>query len=98
MGLQPPHGAFSFAQPLNSQVHLPSAEKALGIVIYYDPVMEPSSFRASFDGGEVTSLFHVRSGELELVTVPLRPGQHELSIRANNKAGLSTEQQFHIQH
>jgi hypothetical protein len=97
-GLQPPHGAFSFAQPLTSAVRLPAEEKALGVVIYYDPVMEPSSFRASLDGDGVTNLFHVRTGELELVSFPLEPGLHNLTIRANNKAGLSTEQQFHIQH
>lgn len=66
-------------------------------MIYYDPVMEPSSFRALLDGSEVTNLFHVRSGELELVSVPLGPGQHHLTIWTNNKAGLSTEQQFYIQ-
>lgn len=97
-GLQPPHGAFSFAQPLTSEVRLPAEEKALGVAIYYDPVMEPSSLRALLDGSDRTSLFHVRSGKLELVLVPLGPGQHDLTIRANNKAGLSTEQQFHIQH
>jgi hypothetical protein len=32
-GLEPAHGAFSFAQPLNSEVRLRAAEKALGIVI-----------------------------------------------------------------
>jgi hypothetical protein len=97
-GLQPPHGAFSFAQPLTSEVRLPAEEKALGVVIYYDPAMEPSSFRALLDGSDVTNLFHIRSGELQLVSVPFGPGQHLLTIRANNKAGQSTEQQFHIQH
>jgi hypothetical protein len=97
-GLQPPHGAFSFAQPLTSQVRLPAEAKTLGVVIFYDPVMEPSSFSALLDGSDVTNLFHVRSGELELVSVQLGSGQHNLAIRANNKAGQSTEQQFHIQH
>jgi hypothetical protein len=87
-----------FAQPLTSEVRLPAEEKALGVVIYYDLVMEPSSIRALLDGSEVTNLFHVRTGELELVSVPLGSGQHDLTIRANTKAGLSTEQKFHIQH
>jgi hypothetical protein len=56
-GLQPPHGAFSFAQPLTSDVHLPAEEKALGVVIYYEPVMEASSFSATLDGSDVTNLF-----------------------------------------
>jgi len=97
-GLQPPHGAFSFAQPLTLEVRLPAEEKALGVVIYYDPVMEPSSFHAMLDGSDVSNLFHIRLGELDLASVPLGPGQHALTIRANNKSGLSTEQQFRIQH
>jgi hypothetical protein len=96
-GLQPAHGAFSFAQPLTPDVHLPADQKALGVVIYYDPLMETSSFQATLDDADRTGLFHVRSGELELVSVPLDPGRHTLLIRANNKKGLSTEQQFHIQ-
>ncbi len=97
-GLQPPNGAFSFAQPLTSEVRLPAEVKALGVVIYYDPLMEPSSLRAVLDGNELTNRFHVRPGELELVSIELGSGQHTLIIRANNKSGLSTEQQFHIQH
>jgi hypothetical protein len=56
-GLQPAHGAFSFAQPLSSEVRLPAEEKALGVVLYYDPVMEPSSFRALLDGSDVSTCF-----------------------------------------
>jgi hypothetical protein len=97
-GLQPPHGAFSFAQPLASEVRLSAEDKALAVVILYDPGMDPTSFRASLDGSDRTSLFHVRPGEIELVFVPLDSGQHDLTIRANDKAGLSTEQEFHIQH
>lgn len=97
-GLQPANGAFSFAQPLTSNVRLPIEGKALAVVIYYDPVMEVSSFRALLDGKDRTSMFHVRPGELQLVAVPVEPGQHTLTIRANNKRGLSTEQEFHIQH
>jgi hypothetical protein len=97
-GLQPPHGAFSFAQPLASVVHLPSGTKMLGVAIYYDPLMDPSSFRGSLEGSDVTAMFHVRLGELELVSVPLEPGQHNLTLQANTKSGLSTEQEFHIQH
>lgn len=96
-GLQPPHGAFSFAQPLTSEVQLPSEEKALGVVIYYDPVIVPSSFRAFLDGKDQSSLFHVKSGELELVRVPLPPGNHSLIIQANNQSGQTTEQDFHVQ-
>jgi hypothetical protein len=96
-GLQPANGAFSFAQPLTANVRLPGEAKALRVVIYYDPVMEASSFRAMLDGNERTGLFHVRPGELELVAIPVEPGQHTLKIRANNKRGLSTEQEFHIQ-
>ena len=97
-GLRPPHGAFSFAQPLASEVRLPEGEKALGVVIYYDPVMEPSSFRALLDGSDVSNVFHLRPGELELVSIALKPGRHGLTIRASNKTGVSSEQQFHIQH
>ena len=97
-GLQPPHGAFSFAQPLASEVRLASEDKALAVVILYDPAMEPASFHALLDGSDRTTLFHIRPGELELVSVPLGPGQHDLTIRANNNVGLSTEQEFHIQH
>jgi hypothetical protein len=96
--LQPTNGAFSFAQPLTSNVQLPIEAKALTVVIYCDPVMEVSSFRALLDGSDRTSLFHVRPGELQLVAIPVEPGQHTLTIRANNKHGLSTEQEFHIQH
>jgi hypothetical protein len=67
------------------------------VVIYYDPVMEASSFRATLDGNGVSSLFHARAGGLELVPVPLRPGCHDLTIRATNKAVLPIEQQFHNQ-
>lgn len=97
-GLQPPNGAFSFAQPLTSDVRLPAEEKVFGVVIYYDPVMEAPSFRATLDGNDVSGLFHFRAGELELVSVPMGPGRHDLKIRANNKAGRSTEQQFHLRH
>jgi hypothetical protein len=97
-GLQPANGAFSFAQPLTSNVRLPIEAKTLAVVIYYDPVMEPSSFRALLDRNDRTDMFHVRPGELHLVAVPVEPGQHTLTIRANNKRGLSTEQEFHIQH
>jgi hypothetical protein len=97
-GLQPPNGAFSFLQPLTSEVRLPGEENALAVVIYYDPVMEASSFSAMLDGSDLSSLFHVRGGELELVPVPLGLGRHDLRIRANNKTGLSSEQEFHIQH
>jgi len=97
-GLQPAHGAFSFAQPLDSLVRLPSEAKVLGVVIYYDPVMDPSSFRASLDGSDITGMFHVRLGGLELVSVPLKNAQHTLRIQANTKAGLASEQEFHIQH
>lgn len=97
-GLQPPHGALSFAQPLTSEVRLPSEEKTLGVVIYYDPVMVPSSFRAFLDGKDQSSLFHVKTGELELVRVPLSPGDHRLVIQANNQSGQTTEQDFHVQH
>jgi len=97
-GLQPLHGAFSFAQPLTPEVQLPADQQALGVVIYYDPVMETSSFRATLDGADRTSLFHVRPGELQLVSFPLEPGQHVLTIRANNKKGLPSEQEFHINH
>jgi hypothetical protein len=97
-GLQPLNGAFSFAQPLISAVRLPAEEKTLGVVIYYDPVMVAASFSAMLDGSDRTSLFHVRTGELELVSVALGPGRHDLTIRAKNKTGLSSEQQFHIQH
>ena len=97
-GLQPPNGAFSFAQPLTSDVRLPAEEKVFGVVIYYDPVMEAPSFRATLDGNDVSGLFHFRAGELELVSVPMGPGRHDLKIRANNKARRSTEQQFHLRH
>jgi hypothetical protein len=97
-GLRPPNAAFSFAQPLGSEVRLPAEAKAVGVVVYYDPVMEPSSFRAVLDGSEVTNLFHIRLGELDLASVPVGPGHHSLTIRANTKSGLSAEQQFHIQH
>jgi hypothetical protein len=96
-GLQPPQGAFSFAQPLDSVVRLPSEAKVLGVVIYYHPVVDPSSFRALLDGSDVTGLFHVRPGELELVSIPLEPGQHHLGIHASAKSGLPTEQEFRIQ-
>ena len=68
------------------------------MVIYYDPVMQASSFSATLDGSDVTNLFHVRHGTLALVSVALGTGKHDLTIRANNKSGLSAEQQFHIQH
>ena len=97
-GLQPPHGAFSFAQPVSPDVTLPAEQKALAVVIYYDPVMDPASFHATLDGADRSILFHVRTGELELVSIPLGPGQHNLTIRANTKSGLPSEQQFHIQH
>jgi len=97
-GLQPVHGAFSFAQPLTPNVQLPAGEKALAVVIYYDPVMEASSFRALLDGDDRTGMFRVRLGELQLVSIPLEAGQHTLTIRANNKSGESTEQEFRIQH
>lgn len=97
-GLRPAHGAFSFAQPLDSVVQLPSEAQVLGIAIYYDPVMDPSSFRASLDGTDVTSLFHVQAGKLEVVDVPLKYGPHNLRVEANTKSGLSTEQDFRIQH
>ncbi len=97
-GLQPPHGAFSFAQPLASEVRLPAEDKALAVVIYYDPVMVPSSFRALLDGKDQSSLFHVKTGELELVRVPLSPGDHRLVVHANNQSGQTTEQDFHVQH
>jgi hypothetical protein len=67
------------------------------VVIYYDPVMEASSFRATLDGNDVSSLFHVRAGGPELVSVPLRPGCRDLTIRATNKAVLPIERQFHSQ-
>ena len=97
-GLQPPHGAFSFAQPVSPDVTLPAEQKALALVIYFDPVMDPASFHATLDGADRSSLFHVRPGELELVSIPLGPGQHNLTIRANAKSGLPSEQQFHVQH
>ncbi|HEY6387433.1 MAG TPA: hypothetical protein VIX91_17300 [Candidatus Acidoferrum sp.] len=97
-GLQPLHGAFSFAQPLTPEVHLPAEEKTLGVVIYYDPVMDTSSFRATLDGADRTGLFHVRFGELELVSIRLDAGRHALLIRANNKKGLSSDPEFRIQH
>lgn len=97
-GLEPPHGAFSFAQPLTSEVRLPSEEKPLAVGIYYDPAMDPSSFRALLDGADQTKLFHVRLGELDLVSLPMAPGQHHLNIQANNEAGLLTEQEFHVLH
>jgi len=96
-GLRPIHGAFSFAQPLTSNVRLPVGEKTLAIVIYYDPAMDTSSFRALLDGNDRTEMFHARAGELEMVCVPVRPGSHTLAIRAKNKAGQLTEQDFRIQ-
>jgi len=96
-GLRPAHGAFSFAQPLGANVQLPAGEKALAIVIYYDPAMETSSFRALLDGNDRTEMFRARGGELELVNIPLEAGQHTLTIRGNNNAGQLTEQEFHIQ-
>jgi hypothetical protein len=67
-------------------------------VIYYDPVMDPSSIRVLLNENDRTSLFHVRPGELELVSIPLDLGQHALTIRATNKDGESSVQEFHIQH
>ena len=97
-GLEPPHGAFSFAQPLTPEVRLPSEEKVLGLVIYYDPAIAPSSFRAFLDGKDESSRFHVKAGELELVRVPVSPGERRLSISAKNQSGQTAEQDFHIQH
>jgi hypothetical protein len=97
-GLQPANGAFSFAQPLASNVPLPTEVQALPVVIYYDPAMDPASFRALLDGTDRTSLFQVRPGELQLVALPVEPGQHTLAIQAKNKRNLITEQAFHIQH
>lgn len=97
-GLQPPHGAFSFAQPTESAVQLPTDAKLLGVAIYYDPAIDPSSFRAAVDGSDVSSMFHVRPGKLELVLLPLDHGQHNVSVQANTKSGLSSVQEFHIQH
>ncbi len=97
-GFEPPHGAISFAQPVTPEVLLAPAEKSLGIVIYYDPVMVPSSFRASLDGEDQTGLFPVHAGELELVRVPMTPGDHHLIIQASNKSGQTSQQDFHIQH
>lgn len=97
-GLRPPNGAFSFAQPTTAHVQLPPGEKTLPVVLYYDPAVEVSSFRALLDGNDLSRMFHVRSGELELVAVPLEPGQRTLTIRASNKRGQVTEQEFHIQH
>jgi hypothetical protein len=97
-GLQPPHGAFSFALPTDSAVRPPSDAKLLGVAIYYDAALDPSSFRATLDGSEITSMFHVRPGKLELVLLPLDHGQHNLSVQANTKSGLSSLQEFHIQH
>ena len=96
-GLRPAHGAFSFAQPLTANVQLPTGETALALVIHYDPVMEASSFRAMLDGSDRTEMFHVQGGELELVNIPVEPGQHLLTMRMNNKSGQLTEQEFHIQ-
>jgi hypothetical protein len=97
-GLHPPHGAFSFAQPLDSVVHLPSEAKALGVAIYYERAIDPTSFRSSLDGSDITTMFHVQPGKLEIVSVPIEAGQRDLSVQANTKFGRSSEQDFHIQH
>jgi hypothetical protein len=97
-GLQPPNGAFSFGQPLSSEVQMAPEDQGLSVVIFYDPVMVASTFRAFVDGGDKSSLFHVKLGEVELVTVPLSAGDHHVTIRAQNKSGLTTEQDFHVRH
>jgi len=42
------------------------------------------------EGRDATGLFHVKSGKLELVRVPMPPGDHHLLIQANNQSGQTT--------
>jgi hypothetical protein len=97
-GLRPDNGAFSFAQPTAPDVRLPAREKSLALVIFYDQRLQSSSFRVSLDAQDVTRRFHPRSGQRELVRVPLPPGEHVLVIDGEAKDGASSHQEFHVQH
>jgi hypothetical protein len=92
--LQPSHGAFSFAQPLDSVVHLPSEAKVLG-VSRSNPLYpflglsgdRASSFFARSAGGEILPLFPRRLQfpipvSLNLV---LMPGEQEILCRSSPK-------------
>jgi len=70
----------SYANPSDSQTDLPAGTTTFPLMIFYGSNIIASTFKASLNGVDITSLFNPNPGSHETVTINLSPGRNVLSL------------------
>jgi len=70
----------TYANPSDSQTDLPAGTTTFPLMIFYGSNIIASTFKASLNGVDITSLFNPNPGSHETVTINLTAGRNVLSL------------------
>jgi len=70
----------TYANPSESQTDLPAGTTTIPLMIFYGSNIIASTFKASSNGVDITSLFNPNPGSHETVTINLTAGRNVLSL------------------
>jgi hypothetical protein len=79
----------TYASPTRARVELAPGEKDVTVVIFYGSTIEPRTFTATLDGGDVSARFRPRPGGHDIVPLSLRSASQALvlSVQGRSPAG-----------
>jgi hypothetical protein len=90
-----------YSAPLGPFTDLPPGSKIYVLSLRYGDAIVPSSFKAEWNGKNITSIFHPVQGSSEKVTLDLKQGQNGLVLSVDANIGgqitnYSDGLQFHV--
>lgn len=80
----------TYSAPTEHQVGVPAGTTSYPLMIFYGKTIDPSTFMATLNGTDVTSLFTPTPGGMNPVSLPLTSGRNVLlvSVRGSNGARM----------
>ncbi|NMB99504.1 MAG: hypothetical protein GYA35_04395 [Thermoanaerobaculaceae bacterium] len=83
----------TYANPSDSQTELPSGTTTFPLMIFYGKDIITSTFKASLNSVDLTSLFHPKVGTYETVNLPISSGRNVLilSVDGNLPNRIATD-------
>lgn len=83
----------TYASPSESHTELPSGNTTFPLMIFYGKDIITSTFKASLNGVDITSLFHPNAGTYETVNLSLSSGRNVLilSVDGNLEKRVATD-------
>ena len=88
---------FRYAWPLEPTTRVPATQATVPLILFYDAVLEPATFRAMFNGVDVTTRFKPKPGSNQVVILPLSPGMNTLALSGQDRGGVTTSDRLSIE-